>query len=182
MLIARTFSIQKLERAYNYSALFVAIGIAIAVYPVFMYGSNLHRQRLQSRAPAWDGYYTRAFLPERELRFNKRSHKYIVAANIVPHPTRRVWGIVVHLNAEDLQAMDGYEGCPTHYNRIWVSPRLEGGAIAKTYTYQAHPEMLLEGKSPTPNYLGYVLEGAHCCGLPDDYISAIADLSRLRPS
>lgn len=145
-----------------------------------MYGSNLNRQRLQSRVPSWSGEYARAVLPERELRFNKRSRKYIVAANIVPHPTRSVWGIVIDLNAEDLQAMDGYEGCPTNYNRIWVSPQLEGGEIVKTYTYQAHPDKILEGKHPTPDYLHYVLTGARFCGLPENYVSAIANLGRAK--
>ncbi|MBP0016256.1 MAG: gamma-glutamylcyclotransferase [Cyanobacteria bacterium SBLK] len=150
------------------------------MHPVFMYGSNLHPLRLQSRAPSWDGNYTRAFLSDRELRFNKRSRKYIVAANIIPHPTRRVWGIIVNLNSDDLQAMDGYEGCPTNYNRIWASPCLEGGEIVKTHTYQAHPDTILEGKHPTPNYLQYVLEGARLCGLPEDYINAIARSGRAK--
>ena len=148
------------------------------MYSVFMYGSNLDRQRLQSRAPSWDGSYCKAFLPQRELRFNKRSRKYIVAANIVPHPTRCVWGIVVTLSTEDLQAMDGYEGCPTNYIRIWASPQLDDGTIAKTYTYQAIPEMILEGKYPTPDYLSHIIEGASLCGLPEDYISAISNLGR----
>ncbi|MGK7927532.1 MAG: gamma-glutamylcyclotransferase family protein [Spirulina sp.] len=150
------------------------------MYPVFMYGSNLDRQRLQSRTPSWQGSYRRAFLPNRELRFNKRSLKYVVAANIVPHSTRRVWGIIVELNAEDLQAMDRCEGCPTNYTRIWVSPQLEDGTIAQTYTYRAIPEMILEGKHPTPDYLHYVLGGALACGLPEDYRQAIAALGQER--
>ena len=57
---------------------------------VFMYGSNLDSKLLKSRVYGWNGQFKRAFLPNHELRFNKLSKKWGVAANIVPHPTRKV--------------------------------------------------------------------------------------------
>lgn len=41
-------------------------------YQVFMYGSNLEKERLSNRTHSWNGQFQRAYLPGYELRFNKR--------------------------------------------------------------------------------------------------------------
>lgn len=149
---------------------------------VFAYGSNLDPQRLKLRAPSWDGTFRRARLPQRELRFNKRSFKYGVAANIFPHRHRSVWGIVIELNREDLAAIDRCEGYPIHYDRLSTQLFLDDRREISAYVYRANAEFILEGKTPSSDYLDYVVRGARACGLPGDYIRAIARLGKTESS
>jgi gamma-glutamylcyclotransferase (GGCT)/AIG2-like uncharacterized protein YtfP len=145
-------------------------------YRLFAYGSNLYPQRLRSRLRHWNGRFQLAALPNHELRFNKRSLKYVAAANVVPHPTRQVRGILIEVNDADLQAMDKCEGYPVYYDRIWTGFRLADGSHVEGYVYRATPEWVEEGKRPIREYLDYVTRGASACGLPPDYIRAIAQL------
>lgn len=140
---------------------------------VFMYGSNLYLKRLRSRASGWNGQSKRAFLPNYELRFNKRLLKGGVAANVMFHLTRKVWGIIVELDDNDLEAMDRYEGHPYHYERKKIDLFSENGSQVSAYVYIAHPQHIIEEKLPTSEYLGYFIRGAKMCGLPLDYINAV---------
>lgn len=146
------------------------------IHRVFSYGSNLDPERFRSRVRYWNGKYQLARLPGYELRFNKRSLKYGVAANVVPHPTRQVRGILVDLNDADLQAIDICEGYPTNYNRVATKFWLEDSSEAEGYVYMATPEWIQDGSFPSADYLGYVRRGAIASGLPADYIEAIARL------
>lgn len=148
------------------------------LHRVFAYGSNLYPERLRCRARYWDGNYQLATLLGYELRFNKRSVNYGVAANVVSHPTRCVRGILIELNEIDLQAIDVCEGYPTNYDRIEASFLLEDNSQIDGYIYIARPEWILEGKYPCAEYLGYVTQGAIAWGLPQDYIDAIARLGQ----
>lgn len=145
---------------------------------VLMYGSNLYLERLLSRVPGWNGQFKRAFLPNYELRFNKRLQKGGVAANVMPHSTRKVWGIIVKLDDNDLEAMDIYEGHPYHYERKKIDLFYENGSQLSAYIYIAHPQCIIEGKIPSYEYLSYLIRGAKMCGLPSDYINAIEVLGR----
>lgn len=148
------------------------------LHRVFAYGSNLDPQRFQFRARNWNGCYQLGSLLGYELRFNKRSLNYGVAANVVPHPTRRVWGIVVELNDADLEAIDRCEGYPTNYNRVPRQFLLADNSEVEGYVYMATSAWIVEGKYPNSEYLGYVTRGAIACGLPENYIQAIARLGR----
>ena len=144
-----------------------------------MYGSNLHLPRLQERAPEWDGRFQLGQLPHYELRFHKRSCHYRVAASIAPHTTRSVWGIVIELNSRDLNRMDRYESLhliPKQYDRHTVTIRLSNRVERVVQTYIAEPEFVVEGLLPTSDYLNYLLQGGRYCGLPLDYLQAIARL------
>jgi hypothetical protein len=152
------------------------------LHPLFMYGSNLDPQRLRDRAPDWNGHYQLANLQGHELRFHKRSERYGAAANVVPHSTRQVWGIVVELTAADLAQMDRFESChepPKQYDRCSIDVQLvdsPNGRQCSVEAYIARPDWILEGLRPTREYLQYVLAGAHHYGFPADYIEAIARL------
>ncbi|MEO0802669.1 MAG: gamma-glutamylcyclotransferase family protein [Cyanobacteria bacterium J06642_2] len=162
-------------------------------HATFMYGSNLDPQRLHARAPAWDGTYRIAKLPQYELRFHKRSERYRVAANVVPHQTRCVWGILVYLCDRDLARMDSCEGCyrePPHYRRLSATVHLSDRLIdchlidchllekeqRSAYLYIASSVWHVEGLQPTIDYMAHVISGAVWCGLPSAYINAIAQL------
>lgn len=143
---------------------------------VFMYGSNLLKSRLQARVQNWNGRYQRGILSGYELRFNKRSQLQVVAANVMPRSTHQVWGILVELDADDLEQMDIYEGYPNHYNRVQLPIRLEDTGEVMAYVYVANPTKILEGHSPRREYLNYVLQGALSCGLPLNYIRRVERL------
>ena len=143
-----------------------------------MYGSNLYSKRLLSRASGWNGQSKRAFLYNYELRFNKRLLKGGVAANVMPHLTLKVWGIIVELDNDDLEAMDRYEDHPYHYERKKIDLFYENGSEVSAYVYIAHPQHIIGGKLPNSKYLGYIIRGAKMCGLPLDYINAIEVLGQ----
>ena len=152
---------------------------------IFMYGSNLDSGLLLLRVPSWNGHFQPAVLLNHELRFNKLSKKWGVAANIVPHPTGKVWGILVVLDDRDLMLMDKNEGYRypyhdkrNHYKRKQVDVFLENADRVNAYIYIAHPKRIIEGQLPSYEYLGYIIRGAKMCGLPSDYISAIEALGR----
>ncbi|MEO1133793.1 MAG: gamma-glutamylcyclotransferase family protein [Cyanobacteria bacterium J06639_1] len=159
-----------------------------ASHPVFAYGSNLDPQRLGDRAPDWDGTSQRAYLPEHELRFHKRSERYRVAANVVPHPTRSVWGAVVDLSDRDLIRMDGFEGCdrdPPGYYRRLVKVKLGDRGWQDVFIYTANPIWIVEGRLPAPDYVQHVLRGARWHDLPSAYIghlesTSVADITSER--
>ncbi len=89
------------------------------------------------------------------------------------HATRKVWGIIVELDDDDLETMDRYEGHPYHYERKKIDLFYENASQVSAYVYIAHPQYIIEGKIPTSEYLGYFSRGAKMCGLPLDYINAV---------
>lgn len=145
---------------------------------VFMYGSNLYLERLRSRASNWNGQFKKGFIPSYALHFNKQLSKGGVAANIMSHSTRKVWGILVELNNDDLKAMDRYEGHPNHYERKKLNLFSENNSQVNAYTYIAHSRYIIKEQVPSFEYLNYIIKGAEMCGLPSDYISAIEALGR----
>lgn len=145
---------------------------------VFMYGSNLDPKRLSKRIISWDGSYERASLLNHELRFNMFAEQKRIGANIVPHSTRKVHGIIVSFHKDELHQMDGYEGYPYLYNRAKFELETENNFIVEAYTYFAQSEWLTEDLLPDEKYLKCIIDGACLCGLPDNYIKAIEKLGK----
>jgi gamma-glutamylcyclotransferase len=149
---------------------------------IFAYGSNLNLERLKSRARNWDGRYKAAFLLNYELRFNLcvniSTEQARVGANVVPHPTRRVHGILVNLNQDDLFEIDKCEGHPKWYKRIKLHIELEDSSRVEAFAYVAQPLWIKEGVLPSADYLDHIVRGACSCGLPSDYIQAIYKLGK----
>lgn len=152
---------------------------------VFMYASNLNLELLLLRVPSWNAHFQPAFLLNHELRFNKDSFNWGVAANVVPHQTRKVRGILVKFDDDELDLMDRNEGYRysyhdkrNHYERKQVDVFLENGNQVNAYIYIAHPKRIVEGQLPSSEYLGYIIRGAKMCGFPSDYINAIEVLGR----
>lgn len=154
-------------------------------HQIFMYGSNLNLELLLKRIPTWNSPFQLAFLPNHEVRFNKLSKNWIVAANIVPHQTRKVRGILVKFNDNELALMDknehylySYHDKRNHYKRKQVDVFLENDERVNASIYIAHPKRIAEGQLPSSDYLGYIIRGAKMCGLPSNYINAIEALGR----
>ncbi|PSF36153.1 gamma-glutamylcyclotransferase [Aphanothece hegewaldii CCALA 016] len=143
-------------------------------HAIFMYGSNLDREQLKTRAKNWDLKAQKAYLPKHELRFNKRKQDKSAAANICPHPTRSVWGIIVKLNNEDLYEMDFREGHPKHYARKpHTVYTFDEQKAVEVDIYIAQPKFIDDTLHPSREYLQKIIDGGHFCGLPGDYLKAI---------
>ncbi|MCY6494568.1 gamma-glutamylcyclotransferase family protein [Leptolyngbya sp. GGD] len=146
----------------------------------FAYGSNLNPSRLKSRTRTWDGQYKIARLKQHELRFNMCvdtvAHAIRVGANIMPHPTRCVQGILIRLDWNDLVEIDQYEGHPELYQRIVCQVETENCFGIEAFTYVAQSQWLKENVLPSREYLEHIIQGALLCGLPCAYINAIREL------
>jgi gamma-glutamylcyclotransferase (GGCT)/AIG2-like uncharacterized protein YtfP len=82
-------------------------------FAYFAYGSNLDRERMKVRCPDSEclGF---AQCPNATVQFRK----YIT---LIPHITRSVSGLVYALSADDVAALDRYEGYPDHYMRYRIT-------------------------------------------------------------
>ena len=150
--------------------------LSAKLHKVFMYGSNLCPNRLHSRIRNWDGYYQLASLPKHELCFNMSDEQLRVGANIMPHPTRKVQGIIIGLDENELKEMDKYEGYPYVYNRVELEVETVYNHKTNVFAYIAQKKWLKDPLLPTSDYLSYILKGASIYKFPKNYIDAIEKL------
>ena len=136
----------------------------------FAYGSNLSSARLAER-----GIVPSRAVPARlsnyRLCFNKRSHKYRFAANIVEHVGTEVWGAVYDITAGEIERLDGHEQVHSgHYRRQVVRVETDNDSTVAAFVYRATPEFEVAPGIPSHDYLRYLLSGARELGLPDHYV------------
>lgn len=94
------------------------------------------------------------------------------------HSTRKVWGIIVELDTDDLNSLDEREGYPSHYNRHKCVVYTENIRKINAQVYIACPEYIIEEQLPNHVYLEYIIKGGHNCGLPYAYVQAIKGLGQ----
>ncbi len=126
-----------------------ARGSAIERY--FAYGSNLNEARLRSRCPS-SRVVCSATLPRHTLAFGGHSRRWKGAvATVVPAEEATVEGVLYEMEAEDIEALDGFEGHPHTYTRVRRTVSLTGGGTEDAYVY------VLPGKTapgrPSGEYL-----------------------------
>ena len=143
----------------------------------FAYGSNLHPARLQARAPSAE-FVEVAVLPDRALRFCKRSVDGSAKCTLVPALGSRTLGAVYRLAAEDKELLDRAEGLDQGYEEAWQGLPLSDGVV-RTFHYVAVPDYLDETLQPYHWYKHLVLAGARYHGLPDAYIAAIEAIASI---
>lgn len=128
--------------------------------PYFAYGSNMDEEQMKARGvPYRDRVH--ATLEGYALRFNKLSTRYngTGVANIIPDPRADTEGVLYTLDAVGLDAMDRYEGYPTHYKREELLVRLDSGQQCQAFVYIAQPELVHEGLKPSASYTQHLLVG-----------------------
>jgi len=137
------------------------------VIEYFSYGSNMNPERMKERGVL---YLSREsfVLGGYELRFNKisRSNPRAGAANIVPHASGEVEGVLYRITVSGLLNLDRYEGYPAEYDRkklIIGAKTLDEGEII---TYVAHPSRVKEGLRPMREYLRHLLEARDLLSRP----------------
>ncbi len=149
----------------------------------FAYGSNLDPVQWRDRCPR-SPFAAVARLAGHYLAFPRRSPiRNCAVASIVPEPGRVVWGVLYHMDVDDLAGLDRREGFyadrpgESRYRRAPVTVTRAGGASVDAFTYVAVP-------SPAPGlpsaaYLRHLVDGARHHRLPKAYISALASVPTL---
>jgi len=137
------------------------------VIEYFSYGSNMNPERMKERGVLYLSRESFA-LEGYELRFNKisRLNPQAGAANIVPHASGEVEGVLYRITMSGLLSLDRHEGYPDEYDRkklIVDSKTLEKGEII---TYIAHPSRVKEGLRPMREYLRHLLKARDLLSRP----------------
>jgi gamma-glutamylcyclotransferase len=140
----------------------------------FAYGSNMHivrlRRRLKTIIPV-EGVCLKQFA----LTFGKRGRDGSAKCTIESADDDRVYGVLFRLPAELLALLDAIEG--SDYERITVHPvGLDSGSTYRAHCYCARPKAIVEGLLPFDWYRSFVVEGARLHGLPDTYVSKLANM------
>ncbi|MDX1381393.1 MAG: gamma-glutamylcyclotransferase family protein [Xanthomonadales bacterium] len=137
----------------------------------FAYGSNLHPARLQARVPSAE-FVEVAVLPDRALRFCKRSVDGSAKCTLVPALGSRTFGAVYRLAAEEKELLDRVEGLNEGYDESWQGLPLNSGVV-RTFHYVATDDYVDASLQPYHWYKDLVLAGARYHGFPDAYVATI---------
>ncbi len=119
-----------------------------------------------------------ARLPDHRLAFTRRSVRNYPGsgvADLLHAPGETVWGALYEVGEQDLAVLDHKEAAGQAYERVLVNVLSRDGspveAIAYTVIEKADPEV-----SPSARYITELVEGAHACALPDDYVALLESL------
>ncbi len=129
------------------------------------YGSNLNLQQMGYRCPdaklrvigRIEGY---------ELQFKGRPSSAF--ATIAPKEGSSVPAALWEISQKDEQALDRYEGVPTHYFKQVIPVQTDGGTLdAMVYVM----DMNMDFGLPSKGYYQTVLEGYLDCGLDEETLN-----------
>lgn len=126
----------------------------------FAYGSNCNPAVMERKGVEFTSSQ-HAVLPGYRLLFNKQALREklppgIGFANINEDPEGTVEGILYDIVDQHLPRLDESERYPDHYGRIEVTVETKDGAVTCT-TYQARPDKVASGLTPSRNYLNHIL-------------------------
>ena len=123
------------------------------------YGSNLNKGQMKYRCPTAKFYGT-GMLQGYELQFKGREHTAF--ATIAPKDGASVPVGLWEIQPRDEQALDLYEGFPSHYFKKDV-PVQVGGKEVSAMVYVMNLRMNFN--LPSPSYYATVHQGYRDCGL-----------------
>ena len=133
----------------------------------FAFGSNMNHRQMKQRCKD-SSYISSGVLERFKFVYDGYSTRWKGAVgNIVPSKSDSVFGALFEVTEEDLDALDGYEGYPTRYQKIEVPVVSKERGEMRAFAYFREGEK--EGL-PSDDYLSTVLQGARDCGLPDQYV------------
>ena len=128
------------------------------------YGSNLNIRQMKYRCPGAKLYGT-GVIEDYELQFKGQPHGAF--ATIAPKEGASVPVAVWEISEKNEQALDRYEGYPSHYFKQNVPVQLDGEEVnAMVYIMNLKMGFGL----PSPYYYGTVYEGYNDCGLDTDVL------------
>ena len=128
------------------------------------YGSNLNIRQMKYRCPGAKLYGT-GVIDNYELQFKGQPHSAF--ATISPKEGASVPVAVWEISEKNEQALDRYEGYPSHYFKQNVPVQLDGEEVnAMVYIMNLKMGFGL----PSPYYYQTVYEGYNDCGLDTDVL------------
>ena len=132
----------------------------------FAYGSNMDADQMRERC-SQARFVSRGCLPRWSFIINSRGY-----ANVVPSEVETVHGVLWEVDAGDLLKLDVYEGTALGFYERRTFAELVGD------NRRVEAEIYVSGDKspgiPTPTYIGTVLKGAGCFGLPTPYLRDLA--------
>ncbi|MFA9479235.1 gamma-glutamylcyclotransferase family protein [Phycisphaerales bacterium AB-hyl4] len=139
----------------------------------FAYGSNLDPVQMRRRCPG-SSPLGRATLRQHRLVFPRTCESWAGGvAGIEPHETSNVEGVIYHLTAADLAALDEYEGLAEgDYVRRKVVVHQPAELSIEVWTYFANPAPA-GPQRPSRHYLDAIVRGAEHYRLPESYIARL---------
>ena len=97
--------------------------------------------------------------------------------NIVRSKEDEVWGGVFEITEAHLEALDREKGYPRYYSRELMDVELPGTKEkVKAWAYSHEP---LASGLPSRSYLKTLVQGAHDCHIPENYIDINIDVHPL---
>ncbi len=148
----------------------------------FAYGSNLNHKQMAERCPG-SKFLKRVYLENYHFLFDGYSRRWDGAPeNITESEGDVVWGGLYEISEKNLASLDKCENCNSVesksgicsqcgedlYAREEMDFKDDNGKKIKALVY--FRTGLKEGE-PSEKYLNTVVQGAHDCGLPKEYIS-----------
>ncbi len=128
------------------------------------YGSNLNIRQMKYRCPGAKLYGT-GTIEDYELQFKGQPHSAF--ATIAPKEGSSVPVAVWEISAKNEQALDRYEGYPSHYFKKDVPVQMDGGEVtAMVYIMNQRMHFGL----PSSYYYETVYEGYNDCGLDTEVL------------
>ncbi len=125
----------------------------------FAYGSNMNKERMTERKI---NFTSRQFakLDGYKLVFNKKAKDgNYTYANIIVSDDEFVEGVLYEFSDEEISKLDKAEGFPIHYDKIQVNLTDKENNSVNATTYIAKQDKLVNGLSPTREYLNHILAG-----------------------
>lgn len=126
----------------------------------FAYGSNCNPAVMERKGVEFTSR-NRATLTGYRLLFNKKAQREklpptIGFANINEDPEGTVEGVLYEIVDDHLSRLDESERYPDHYTRIEVTVQTEEAHVP-CIAYQACPDKVASGLTPSRNYLNHIL-------------------------
>lgn len=142
----------------------------------FAYGSNMDKDQMLERCPS-AVLVGPATLADYRLAFTIFSPKRNCGcADIVPSVGSVVYGLLYDLTDADMQALDGFEGHPVHYQRLLIRVKTEGREM-DAYSYEVVNKQ--NDMRPSIHYLGLLQSAATRFDFPAEYQKFLRDVQTL---
>lgn len=142
----------------------------------FAYGSNMDEQQMKERCPS-AVLIGPSTLADYRLAFTIFSPKRLCGcADIVANKGETVYGLLYELSRADVDALDAFEGHPTHYQRVSLKVKNSSGEI-EAYSYEVVNKQ--GDLTPSSHYLGLMQSAADLHTFPDEYRAFLRGIQTL---
>jgi len=139
----------------------------------FAYGSNMSGEQMRSRCPGANDPLN-AVLDDHDWLLNRRG-----VATLEPAPGREVHGVLWDVTADDLAALDRWEGVPRYYRRSTMAVRTNAGSVDAEVYIDPVVDPISDPEHWRPGYLDVIRRGAAERALPEHWQRTLARWSQV---